>query len=60
MTPATGCEIIMISMLKDSKIRTLSKTHEEIKAMVSQGMKDDSSMVNRLVLVEKRHEEDDA
>jgi hypothetical protein len=48
MTPATGCEIIMISMLKDSKIRTLTKTHEEIKAMVSQGMKDDSSMVDQV------------
>jgi hypothetical protein len=35
-------------MLNDSKIRTLTKTHEEIKARVSQGMKEDSSMVDQV------------
>jgi hypothetical protein len=48
MTPVIGFEIIMISMLNDSKIRTLTKTHEEIKAMMSQGMKEDSSMVDQV------------
>lgn len=53
MTLVTGCEIVMISMLKDSKNRTLTKTHVGYKG---NGVSENGMTVPwwiRLVLVEK-------